>query len=203
MQNDLHSDGEKAAHAQAMIAWLANKDPDVWFEVTHHLRSDGAIPVLDWIVAQPACDRANAALVFWGCDPLGQIESDGAHAPAVLERLALLERVLRNWKKGFYRRSELAWDEDWRGRYRRCMVAARPGLKERFAIPNDLLGPISGRAPEVPAELKVDGNDELRRLLAGLGADVDSAAAGAPLGSIGRVYRPAWAQRVRSVFGLG
>jgi hypothetical protein len=63
-------DEDERDHAQATIDWLADKDPDVRFEVAPNLNWDSAYRVLDWIVSQPGCDRANAAAVFWGADPL-------------------------------------------------------------------------------------------------------------------------------------
>jgi hypothetical protein len=47
-------DDDDRDHAQAMIDWLADKDPDVWFEVTPNLNWDSADRVLDWIISQPS-----------------------------------------------------------------------------------------------------------------------------------------------------
>lgn len=200
MADQFYDDGDEHDHdhAQAMIDWLADKNPDVWFDVTRHLNWDSSSRVLDWIVSQPQCDRANAAAVFWGCDPLYYVKAYGSDTAATAGGLALLERVLRNWKIGFYRRAELAWDEDWRERYRR-VVAARPGHRDPFAIPKDLLGPIPGRAPEIPAELRANNNAELKQLLWNLGTDVQSGAHDGRGGKAGSSF----VQRMRSAFGLG
>lgn len=58
-------DEDERDHAQAMIDWLADKDPDVWLAITPHLNWDSSFRVLDGIISQPRCDKANAAFVFW------------------------------------------------------------------------------------------------------------------------------------------
>ena len=158
-------------HPQAMIDWLTGKDPDVWFEVTQSLNWDNSFRVLDWIISQPNCDRANAVSIFWGADPLYYLR-----LPTIdrnNEGYQLLYKVLRNWKAGFYKRAELAWGEDHRVRYRDA-VANRPRKDDPFAIPEALLGPWRGRKPNVPANLRAENNVVLWDLLAGLGTHVGS-----------------------------
>jgi hypothetical protein len=168
MTTDTEHD-EEPDHAQAMIDWLANKEPDVWFEVTQHLNWDNAFRVLDWIISQPQCDKANAAGIFWGADPLYHLRrNDGADVHS--ESFHLLDKVLRNWEAGFYTRAELAWDENWRERYR-AAVATRPGRDDPFAIPDDLLDPLKGRAANVPEDLRAETNVVLYDLLHDLGTD--------------------------------
>jgi hypothetical protein len=155
-------------HPQAMIDWLADKSPDVWFEVTQNLNWDNAYRVLDWIISQPQCDKANAASIFWGADPLYHLRPEAAAWESSSEGFLLLDKVLRNWKAGFYTRAELAWSEDWRARYRDA-VAARPDKRDPLSIPNDLLAPWKGRAPNVPDDLRVENNVVLYDLLEDLG----------------------------------
>ena len=59
----VHYQDDDRDHACAMIAWLDRQLPDVWHEVATHLSWDSAVPVLDWIVSQPRCDKATAALM--------------------------------------------------------------------------------------------------------------------------------------------
>ena len=159
-------------HSQAMIDWLKDKSPDVWFDVAQSLNWDNAMGVLDWIVSQPQCDRANAALVFWGCDPFYYLRTPGSETDHISsEGFALLDKVLRNWKAGFYKRAELASDDDWRQRYR-DVVASLPNQHDRFAIPRDLLGPFHGRKPNVPKHLSKYHDPELRKLFWNLGTDI-------------------------------
>ena len=164
-------DDDERDHAQAMIDWLADKDPDLWFEVTPHLNWDSSFRVLDWIISQPRCDKANAAFVFWGADPLYHLRWVAAGETLNSEGFRLLDKVLRGWKAGFYRRAELAWPEDRRTAYRDA-VAALPGRRDPLSIPNDLLGPLKGRAPNVPEALRVENNLALYDLYYRLGTDM-------------------------------
>jgi hypothetical protein len=166
MVTDAEDDDERD-HAQAMIDWLADKDPDVWFVVTRHLNWDNAFRVLDWIISQPRCDKANAASIFWGADPLYHLgRADDANLDS--EGFRIFDKVLRNWKAGFYARAELAWDENLRERYH-AAVSARPDRADPFVIPSDLLGPLQGRVANVPADLRPENNVVLYDLLYGLG----------------------------------
>jgi hypothetical protein len=163
-------------YSQEMIAWLRDKNPDVWFHVTEALNWDNAEGVLDWIVSQPTCDRANAALIFWGADPSYHMQNFAKREGFAAGGRKLIEKILRNWKTGFYQRADLAWDGDWRKRYSET-VAKLPGAHDPFSIPADLLGPFRGRKPAVPKHLNMYHNAELRRLLWNLGTDVGHAPA--------------------------
>ncbi len=169
---DDDEDDDNRDSPQAMIDWLSDKSPDVWFEVTQHLNWDNSMGVLDWIISQPQCDKANAALVFWGCDPEHYLHNRADANPSVSDGFCLLDKVLRNWKSGFYARGELAWREDHQQARYRNAVAALPGRTDPLAIPGDLLAPISGWVPNVPTHLSVYHNAELRKLLWDLGTSV-------------------------------
>lgn len=162
---------EEPDHAQAMIDWLADKDPDIWFAVTPHLNWDSSFRVLDWIISQPQCDKATAAGVFWAADPLYHLRRLAAGETSKSEGFLLLDKVLRNWRAGFYRRAELAWNEDWRARYRDTVATLR-GRRDPLSIPNDLLGPLQGRPPDVPEDMRVENNVVLYDLFYGLGTDM-------------------------------
>jgi Domain of unknown function (DUF4274) len=164
-------DEDERDHAQAMIDWLADKDPDVWFEVTPHLNWDSSDRVLDWIISQPRCDKANAAFVFWAAQPLYYLRRIAAGETSNSEGFVLLDKVLRNWKTSFSTRAELAWPEDRRAAYRDA-VAALLGGNDPLAIPDDLLGPFKGRTPNVPDDLRVENNVVLYDLFYGLGTDI-------------------------------
>jgi len=161
-------DDDERDHAQAMIDWLADKDPDVWFAVTQRLNWDSSFRVLDWIISQPGCDKANAAFVFWAAEPLHHLRLIAAGETPSSEGFRLLDTVLRNWKAGFYKRAELAWQESRRTAYR-AAVAALPGQRDPLSVPEDLLGPLDGRLPNIPHELRAENNVVLYDLFYGLG----------------------------------
>ena len=168
--DDDDDDDDDRDHPQAMIDWLSDKSPDVWFDVTRHLNWDNSHRVLDWIVSQPTCERANAALIFWGCDPFYYLRNpDRDHIGA--DGHDLMAKILHNWSSGFYQRRELAFDKNYRLKYFE-LLEKLPGRVDPFDIPNDLLGPIHGRAPNVPPHLSAYNNAELRKLLSDLGTDI-------------------------------
>jgi hypothetical protein len=157
---------------RAMISWLKDKDPDVWFAITPMLNWDNAVPVLKWIVSQPHCDRANAAMIFWFAGPgFHAVELAKGEQPQ-FESWTLIETILRNWKAGLYQRSELAWpDKDGQASlasYERD-VSGTPGARQALDIPPDLFGPFRGRRPKVPTSLMPEENQELWDLLNRLG----------------------------------
>ena len=155
-----------------MIRWLADKDPDVWFAVTPLLNWDNAVPVLEWLVAQPQCDKANVASIFWAAGPAFFAQQLAEGKPTNFESWGLIEAILRNWENDFYTRAELAWpDEDGKtmiGHYEQRM-RAQPSGGSALPIPRGLFGPIKGRKPCVPTELMPGENVELWDLLDRLG----------------------------------
>jgi hypothetical protein len=171
--DDAYDEHDEKDHAQAMIDWLADKDPDVWFEVTSHLNWDSSFRVLDWIVSRPQCDKANAAMIFWGADPLYHLPRIGTSEHRRSEGFELIQRVLKNWKAGFYTRAQLAWDQDHRAAYARTLAGIW-SKRDPLAIPPELLAPMKGRKPKVPATLRAENNEVLHKLLLGLGTWVET-----------------------------
>lgn len=164
-----------SVHAKLMIHWLKGQDPDVWYAITPLLNWDNAMAVLEWIVSQPQCDKANAAAIFWGAGPAFFAERIAQGEPANYEGWGLIERIIRNWNNGFYTRSELAWpDQDGQtimANYERRM-REMPAARAALPIPPGLFGPIKGRQPRVPKELMPSENAKLWDLLDKLGTQV-------------------------------
>jgi len=171
--DDTADDWDDVDHAQLMIDWLADKDPDVWFEVTQHLNWDSSTRVLDWIVSQPQCDKANAAMIFWRADPLWRLPRVGTAEHKEGDSFHLIEKVLKNWKARFYTRAELAWTEDHREDYQR-VLAGIWGKRDPLKIPPELLAPWKGRQPKVPAALRAENNAVLHNLLLDLGTWIET-----------------------------
>jgi hypothetical protein len=161
-----------SASTRAMIGWLADKDPDVWFATTPLLNWDNAVPVLKWIVSQPQCDKANAAAIFWSADPGYYAGRLAAGEKPSGDGWSLIQTIIKNWNSGFYVRSGLQWpDADGRAAmssYERG-IAAHPDARQALDIPVGLFGPLGGRAPSIPPELTPAENPELWDLLDRLG----------------------------------
>ena len=171
MAADEDYDEDEIDHAQAMIDWLADKDTDVWFEVSQHLNWDNSDRVLDWIISQPRCDKANAAFIFWAADPLYHLPRIGTSEHWRSEGFELIEKILKNRKAGFYTRAELAWTQDNRAKYQ-AVLATIWGKRDPLRIPPELLAPWKGRKPRVPAELRAENNEVLNRLFYNLGTAI-------------------------------
>ena len=155
---------------RTLSGWLKEQDPDVWHATIAYLNWDNSVRILKWMVAQPQCDKATAARIFWLASPgfhACEIAS-GKGVAAWSESWPLVETILEKWRSGFYRRAELAWpDDDGRAsmdHYRR-EVAAVPGADRALDIPPDLFGPLPGRAPRVPPEATPQQNAELWDML--------------------------------------
>lgn len=134
-------------HAQNLIDWLSDQTPDVWYAVSQELNWDSAARVLDWIVSQPNCDKANAAWVFWAADPGYYAERLAAGRTPEGEGYHLMQKVLRRWRSGFYQRAELEW------RAEESAIDRYFALEnDRFSIPDALYEPLRGRAPAMPLE---------------------------------------------------
>lgn len=166
----VHYHDDERDHARAMIAWLDRQLPDVWHEAATHLNWDTAIPVLDWIVSQPRCDKATAALILWRANPLYVMRLLATGDWRGEQGLHLVAKIVRNWKAGYYTRCELAWSEDHRADY----LTARRNLggSDPLVMPLELLSPWKGRQPNIDATVKPENNSELYDLYAALGTDM-------------------------------
>ena len=95
--------------------------------------------------------------------------ASGERVPAwCKDSWTLVETILKNWRRGFYQRAELAWpNEDGRAsisNFKRS-VAGTPGADTALDIPPDLFGPLPGRQPRVPPELTPQENADLWDML--------------------------------------
>jgi hypothetical protein len=132
------------------IRFLARKAPIERHAIARLLDTDGkALPVLQWIVEQPDCDRATAAMTFWRLWSL-PVQSHHARQADVSARTAVLESIAANVSAGRYAAAKIAWDgfEAWQ---RTPLVAAlrADGVTIReAAIPALLFGPFGTAEPE-------------------------------------------------------
>ena len=156
--------------AQSIRAWLKEQDPDVWHVTADYLNWDNSTHVVKWIVSQPQCDKATAAKLFWlaGPDFFACTLARGEDLPGWAESWPIVETVLKNWRRGFYQRSELAWPDD---EGRACLanyaksISTVPGADKALDIPADLFGPLPGRQPRVPQDKTPQENAELWDML--------------------------------------
>jgi hypothetical protein len=168
-----------------MVTWLQQRSPDVWHSVAEHLNWDFAEDVIEWIVSQPQCDLATAALVFWkaGPDHWCQFPNANAVPDFQVDNFNFCKSLVDRANSGFYIRRELAFG----GYDSSCTIggidyslkAEAESLRHRFqegeagafpwAFPISLMPPIPGRAPIVSPEDNPLSGTEIRNLLADLG----------------------------------
>lgn len=134
--------------AGEMIAWLRDKPQDVWLEAAGALNWDDAVPVFEWMISRPECDRAVAACIFWLSSP-----DTAAASPAARQRWErdsgggrVGAAVLRNWDKGLYRDSNLEFALDGLAG---IISACRSQGARALDIPRAFHGPFHGRAPRI------------------------------------------------------
>ena len=153
-----------------MLAWLADKDPDVRHAIAQCLNWDSSVPVLAWITSREDCDAATAASIVWLGEP--QYYADARRSGRALvpsEEWDLLQAVLRRFRAGVYVRSELApfpGLEHLPARYR----AWQQDLPDPLDLPDALFEPPRGRPPRLPPDCDPRQSALVWDLLAALGS---------------------------------
>ena len=132
------------------IGFLGRRTPIERHAIARLLDIDGpALPVLKWIIEQPDCDGATAAMIFWRlrslpARPFREREADMA------ARIAVLESIAANARAGRYAAAAIAWDglEAW-DRSRLIGAPHIDGLSmPATGIPASLAGPFGTARPE-------------------------------------------------------
>lgn len=172
-----------------MISWLQRRSPDVWHVVAGHLNWDFAIDVLEWIVSQPQCDLATAALLFWTGDPEQWLkyQTKDTIPDFAIEYFNISALIVNRAKSGLYNRQELAFagdpcnmigGVDYHLKF--SVEKAQRRFKEKcsgsfpWELPIVLTPPIPGRAPLMSSEEDPEQGAEIQALLAALGTYVST-----------------------------
>jgi hypothetical protein len=140
---------DDVARDEALIRWLAKRDPDEWHRVAQSWNWDRGHMPLRWIIQQADCDRATALLVFWRTDAsyyLRYGHRDEIRLRSQREIYDLLCEIRQNWMDGKYRRSEIAYDPVADG-FAKSMDAERKSLGPRlkFVFPREMERAVAGR----------------------------------------------------------
>lgn len=148
------------------IAFLKRKRPIERLAIARILDVDGpALIVLHWLVDQPDCDLATAAMVFWRLRCLHPQPVEPA--PATIDRIPILELIAERARRGGYQKRPFAWDgrEAWDD----VPLIAAPkfdGLAlPDTAIPDALLGPFRGEQPEPAFHVLFDDDEGISETL--------------------------------------
>ncbi|MEM1162152.1 MAG: hypothetical protein AAGJ28_14550 [Pseudomonadota bacterium] len=134
----------QAAQLYGFFPWLKRQSPDDW-HVAVECGFNGTDDDLMWIISQPDCDRATAAVVFsrafagYGGDYYLQ---RAAQSTARKARPLLFEEIGRKWNAGAYAGHRFAWDLDlWILEYRDDFLKIRDSdvASDWLIDPDDLV----------------------------------------------------------------
>jgi hypothetical protein len=170
-------DDPRSAAAE-LTDWLAGQRPAVWHALARDyldLDLERGEAVAAWIIDQPACDRATAALILFRLDPAyylmrQRLELD--HPQTIVH--PLIAAILANLGRGHYRDSLI--DEDLAG-FGAALAAYRLEI-ERFAarrrtpafvLPEALVGPFEGAAAAFPEDADPYDNPRMWALIERVG----------------------------------
>ncbi|TGD80288.1 DUF4274 domain-containing protein [Hymenobacter wooponensis] len=72
---------------------------------------DDGMEVLLWIIDNPICDKATAAMIFWHAQPSYYTEfATEQEATYDADVYRLLRKIMTNWEVGFYRTNLISYD---------------------------------------------------------------------------------------------
>jgi hypothetical protein len=167
---------------ERMIAWLQQKDPDIWHVVASHINFEWGAMTWCWIIDQDNCDRATPQFIWQnnsGCwDRYPQhVDRDMLH---------LFDRMIFRWNMDLYVRTEIATDNslglksksrfDWQNnrlkmKYKSMMAKIEKSGGFRDGEPYPVRPDIDDRYPGRDVSKLIDTllNDELRSLFEALG----------------------------------
>ena len=99
---------------ERFISWAKRQSPNVWHAATGNLNWDEAMPIIDWIVSQPACDRATAQRIFFLCNPDWWLQYPDRKAVEdwQIEGFDLCSALVQRWNSGFYSNTHIQSDPD-------------------------------------------------------------------------------------------
>lgn len=93
------------------IAFMKGRSPDLWHRFADGVNWDTSLEGLYWVVSQPECDRATAAMIFWKGVPSGyDYEDDDQRMgddPHAVE--PLLKHIAERFNTTGFQRSEIAY----------------------------------------------------------------------------------------------
>jgi hypothetical protein len=143
---------------------LATSDPDIWHVVATRWNWDYSHAPLLWIIRQENCDIATALEVFFLAEPSYYFRwvNDRSSVPADnLEMFDFLAEVRQRLARGFYKRSQIAFDGE------KHMFYLNRGLAtvEDRALAQSFFPPKAGQ--KIPGrDLKDIGDDKFRECYA-------------------------------------
>lgn len=96
-----------------MLGWLSMRDPDDWHEVAISYNWDRSIEPLLWMLAQPTCDQATVATLFWRASPadaLSHADLEAARKAYNGKGFEVVQAIIAQLNAGGYTRAEIAFE---------------------------------------------------------------------------------------------
>ena len=134
------------------VAFLLRRTPLERHAIARLLGTDGPpLALLDWIVDQPDCDRATAAMIFWRLRTLPAAPDDEFDFDPAM-RNAVLKKIAAKVEADLFTAARIAWDgrEAWDGT---ALIGASPlpAISDFALAARDLSGPFGDAWPEAAA----------------------------------------------------
>jgi hypothetical protein len=88
-----------------MLSWLPDQTPAVWHQIAMSWNWGDGIEPLDWIVAQPNCDKGTAQTIFWNGEPVEYAGLEGGRKTVPAYRhdvYDLLASIVKRWNDDYY-----------------------------------------------------------------------------------------------------
>ncbi len=148
----------------AMAEWLAQKPQEAWVWVAKDLNYDCAVPVIRWMIDQPDCDLAVAAIFFWTIMPEMDDEDDRYNE----EDLPLITSILEKERHPGFASAGFKLPSAYLVKGVNEFRASSRGY--RFVdLPSALTGPFEVWEGDPPPAYDARRNATLRDLFEGLG----------------------------------
>jgi Domain of unknown function (DUF4274) len=147
------ADGNEPDAVQIMIDWLAGQKPAAWHKfAADYMNWDRSVDIGVWILNRPECDRATAACLLFGADPVWQLDAfRKGHIGKISNEILLT--ALSNWNAGFYRSCAIGHDLGDAAQLLSSYRAANgryDGRVPPFTVPKEFFGPFTGTAGTFP-----------------------------------------------------
>jgi hypothetical protein len=167
---------EEAARA-LVIAWLSNQAADVWMWFAGQADWDSCMPIFDWMIRQPYCDRAVAATLFWSSDPepLASRLAEGQSKPHLWYGDDLARLIIKRFPEAPVHDAGLRPETLGFNQTYRRFLTSQPGRHDPLAVPAWLFGPFGGRDIDQRTPQAVLNDQQLRQALLRLGTAFEAA----------------------------
>ncbi|GAB4540508.1 MAG: hypothetical protein Tsb0019_40650 [Roseibium sp.] len=149
-------------HEQDLAAWLMRQPQDARLVFVRCNGYDDHARLFEEMIADPDCDLAVIALIFWRDCPASKLTD-----AAFFDR-SLTKSILENTDQGYYRNQTLSFDPieivpDVQDYIESCKSA--PDRARLFEVPRKLCLPHRGRPPRLPDRYDGETERELEVLL--------------------------------------